>query len=223
MADKEIVSRDLEVLGGDLVFAGTRVPVKVLVEYLAAGDPLEDFLDGFPGVSREQALGYLQMSTDLAGLESDARQREDDLRHAQEAGQRLITIAEDNVARLLVGKKVEIYIREPENFESPDGPGFLKGTTTAYKPATIQSRQAFELEVTPFTGKDGVQVKKLTATSLYADGAGIMSPMAVEQPVYIRLDGTGVPSTGLIGKMRVIFEVETIVTEKGWRVRPDPT
>ncbi len=40
-----IVSRHPEVLNGDLVFAGTRVPVKNLVDYLAAGDPLEEFLD----------------------------------------------------------------------------------------------------------------------------------------------------------------------------------
>lgn len=57
-----IVSRDPEILNGDLVFAGTRVPVKNLVDYLAAGDSLEEFLEGFPGVSREQAVAYLEMS-----------------------------------------------------------------------------------------------------------------------------------------------------------------
>ncbi len=57
-----IVSRHPEVLNGDLVFAGTRVPVKNLVDYLAAGDTLDYFLDGFPGVSREQAVAYLEMS-----------------------------------------------------------------------------------------------------------------------------------------------------------------
>ncbi len=59
---KEIVSRNPRVLGGDLVFAGTRVPVKNLVDYLAAGDTLEEFLDDFPGVSREQALAYLHIT-----------------------------------------------------------------------------------------------------------------------------------------------------------------
>ena len=57
-----IVSRDPEVLNGDLVFAGTRVPAKNLVDYLGAGDTLEAFLNDFPGVSRDQAEGYLRMS-----------------------------------------------------------------------------------------------------------------------------------------------------------------
>lgn len=70
MADKEIVSRDPEVLGGDLVFARTRVPVKNLVDYLATVDSLDRFLEATPTVSREQTLGYLQMSSDLAELES---------------------------------------------------------------------------------------------------------------------------------------------------------
>ena len=219
MTDKEIVSRSPEVLNGHLVFAGTRVPVKNFVDYLAAGDSLEDFLDSFPGVSRDQALGYLQMSADLAELESNARQREDNLHRAGEAGQRIITVAEENLARLLVGRKVEISVREPEDFESSDGAGLLKGVTTAYETVTIQSREAFELTVPPFTGMDGAQVEKLRATSLYAETAQLVLPMAVGQPVYVRLHGSGVQDAGLVGRMQVIFEVETITTEKGWRVR----
>jgi uncharacterized protein (DUF433 family) len=60
--EKGIVSRNLEVLNGDLVFAGTRVPVRNLVDYLSAGDSLDYFLEGFPGVSREQAVAYLELS-----------------------------------------------------------------------------------------------------------------------------------------------------------------
>lgn len=59
---ERIVSKDPEVVSGELVFAGTRVPVQNLIDYLAAGDTLEDFLEGFSGVSREQAEGYLRMS-----------------------------------------------------------------------------------------------------------------------------------------------------------------
>ena len=63
----KIVSRDPEVVSGELVFTGTRVPVKNLIDYLAAGDTLDDFLEGFPGVSREQAEAYLQMSLEVTG------------------------------------------------------------------------------------------------------------------------------------------------------------
>lgn len=73
----KIVSRDAEVMNGALVFAGTRVPVEVLVEYLAAGDSVEDFLDAIPTVSREQAVSYLEMTpeavAEAAGLAGTAR------------------------------------------------------------------------------------------------------------------------------------------------------
>ena len=62
-----IVSRDPEVVSGELVFTGTRVPVQNLIDYLAAGDTLDDFLEGFPGVSREQAEAYLRVSMEATG------------------------------------------------------------------------------------------------------------------------------------------------------------
>lgn len=62
MKREDVVSRNPNVLNGALVFTGTRVPVEVLVQHLAAGDSLEDFLEGFPGVSREQAIAYLEMT-----------------------------------------------------------------------------------------------------------------------------------------------------------------
>ena len=49
-----IVARDSEVMGGTPVFAGTRVPVQTLLDYLEAGETIDDFLEGFPMVSREQ-------------------------------------------------------------------------------------------------------------------------------------------------------------------------
>lgn len=58
------VSRDPGVMGGAVVFAGTRVPVEIFVDYLVAGDTLETFLRDFPTVSREQAVGYLRMTPD---------------------------------------------------------------------------------------------------------------------------------------------------------------
>jgi uncharacterized protein (DUF433 family) len=47
---------------GALVFKGTRVPVEILIQHLAAGDSLDEFLEGFPGVSREQVVAYLEMT-----------------------------------------------------------------------------------------------------------------------------------------------------------------
>src|SRR6266545_1737684 len=62
---ESVVRSDPEVLGGTPVFAGTRVPVKNLMDYLAAGDSLERFLDHFPSVTREQAVAALEIATDL--------------------------------------------------------------------------------------------------------------------------------------------------------------
>lgn len=59
-----VVSRDPKVHSGDLVFAGTRVPVAHLIDYLKAGRTLEDFLEGFPSVERWQAEAYLDLSPD---------------------------------------------------------------------------------------------------------------------------------------------------------------
>ncbi len=71
-ATKKIVSRDPEVMGGELVFAGTRVEVKTLVDYIKAGHTLDDFLEGFPSVSREQAEAYLETTLDAAGKSPSA-------------------------------------------------------------------------------------------------------------------------------------------------------
>ncbi|HEY3161207.1 MAG TPA: DUF433 domain-containing protein [Vicinamibacterales bacterium] len=62
---ESVVRSDPDVLGGTPVFAGTRVPIKNLVDYLAAGDSLERFLDHFPSVTREQAVAALELANDL--------------------------------------------------------------------------------------------------------------------------------------------------------------
>jgi uncharacterized protein (DUF433 family) len=54
-----VVHSDPEILGGTPVFVGTRVPVQNLMDYLSAGDSLDDFLRSFPTVSREQAVAAL--------------------------------------------------------------------------------------------------------------------------------------------------------------------
>ncbi len=56
---------DPEILGGVPVFRGTRVPFQTLLDYLEAGDPLDEFLEDFPSVSREQAVAALDAARDL--------------------------------------------------------------------------------------------------------------------------------------------------------------
>ena len=62
MNKDQIISRDPEVMSGMLVFAGTRVPVEILIQHLTAGDSLDAFLDDFPTVAREQAVAFLNMT-----------------------------------------------------------------------------------------------------------------------------------------------------------------
>lgn len=62
MEREQIVSRDPDVVSGALVFAGTRVPVQILVDYLKAGETLDRFLEGFPTVSRAQAEAFLEIA-----------------------------------------------------------------------------------------------------------------------------------------------------------------
>ena len=58
----QIYHSDLEIMGGTPVFTGTRVPVDSLIIHLKAGDSLDQFLDGFPSVSREQAKAFLELA-----------------------------------------------------------------------------------------------------------------------------------------------------------------
>jgi uncharacterized protein (DUF433 family) len=74
---EQLIVRDREILDGTPVFAGTRVPVQKLFDYLEAGDPLDKFLDDFPSVRREQAvtlLGILKQAI-LAANTSDVSTR----------------------------------------------------------------------------------------------------------------------------------------------------
>ncbi len=55
-----LINKDPEILGGTPVFSGTRVPIRILIEYLEAGDRLDDFLESYPTVSRNQAIEVLK-------------------------------------------------------------------------------------------------------------------------------------------------------------------
>lgn len=61
-----MVSASPDVMSGAPVFPGTRVPVQTLLEYLQAGDSIDEFLAGFPSVSRSQVIAFLERATTLA-------------------------------------------------------------------------------------------------------------------------------------------------------------
>jgi uncharacterized protein (DUF433 family) len=56
-----VISSEPEIMGGAPVFRGTRVPVQTLLDYLEAGDSIDEFLRGFPSVTREQAVTFLKV------------------------------------------------------------------------------------------------------------------------------------------------------------------
>jgi uncharacterized protein (DUF433 family) len=60
MKRSSIVHSDPDILGGTPVFVGTRVPVQALIDYLEGGESIDDFLDGFPSVKREQVIAFLE-------------------------------------------------------------------------------------------------------------------------------------------------------------------
>lgn len=68
---QSIISRDQDVLGGTPVFSGTRVPVRILLEHLEAGARIDEFLDDYPSVAREQAVGLLDLVIEKLGTIDD--------------------------------------------------------------------------------------------------------------------------------------------------------
>jgi uncharacterized protein (DUF433 family) len=59
-----IISRSPDVMGGTAVFHGTRVPLQTLLDYLEAGESIDDFLEGFPTVTRELVIAFLEEAKD---------------------------------------------------------------------------------------------------------------------------------------------------------------
>jgi uncharacterized protein (DUF433 family) len=60
LKDTPMISVSPEIMGGTPVFTGTRVPVQTLMDYLKSGESIDDFLDGFPTVTREQVIALLE-------------------------------------------------------------------------------------------------------------------------------------------------------------------
>ena len=62
--ETSVISCSPDVMGGTPVFAGTRVPVQTLLDYLEGGESIDEFLAGFPSVSREQVVSFLEQAKD---------------------------------------------------------------------------------------------------------------------------------------------------------------
>jgi len=73
LAQNEIIQSDPEILAGEPVFAGTRVPLRNLFEYLEAGDSLEIFLDAFPDVTKDQAVAALELAREAVAAGASSR------------------------------------------------------------------------------------------------------------------------------------------------------
>ena len=65
MTKQVLIHTDPEILGGAPVFVGTRVPVQTLMDYLEEGSSLNEFLDHFPSVTREQAIAVLELAKNM--------------------------------------------------------------------------------------------------------------------------------------------------------------
>ena len=64
MKKKTVVVIDPDIMSGEPCFAGTRVPVRALLDYLEGGDTLDDFLEQYPTVSRQQAIAFLEQASE---------------------------------------------------------------------------------------------------------------------------------------------------------------
>jgi len=64
MTKKPIVVADPEIMSGEPCFAGTRVPVRALLDYIEGGDTIDEFLEQYPTVSRKQAIGFLEQASE---------------------------------------------------------------------------------------------------------------------------------------------------------------
>ena len=66
-----LIDRNPDILGGTPVFSGTRVPVRILMEHLEAGDRLDEFLEDYPTVSRSQAVALLERAKGMLVSDTD--------------------------------------------------------------------------------------------------------------------------------------------------------
>jgi hypothetical protein len=101
----------------------------------------------------------------------------------------LITLSEEQVGELLVGRRVEISVGETWGFESPDGENTLKGTIVAVRWGDGEAgEQEVVLAVTPFVAEKGRKIDRLRARARYEEEAGIVERLAKGEDAEVNLD-----------------------------------
>lgn len=126
----------------------------------------------------------------------------------------MITLSEEQVGRLLVGRRVRISVGEPWDFEGPEGPNAIRGHIAEVIPGRPDDRhsQQLKVDVTPFTVHGGHTVRWLTASGRYVDPTGIIEQLAAGEDADVNLayadqvDEAALPpgkSPFLIGGMRL--------------------
>lgn len=101
----------------------------------------------------------------------------------------MITLSEGQVGELLLGRKVELSIGEPWDFESEDGENVLKGIIVAVRGAETDHRdQEVVLETTLFTASTGHRIDRLVASARYEDQVGIMEHLARGEDAEVNFD-----------------------------------
>jgi hypothetical protein len=101
----------------------------------------------------------------------------------------LITLSEEQVGELLAGRRVEISVGEPWDFESPDGENALRGTIVAVRRGGGDpGEQEVVLAVTPFVAEKGRKIDRLRARARYEDEVGIVEHLAKGEDADVNLD-----------------------------------
>jgi uncharacterized protein (DUF433 family) len=90
--DQPVIARNPDVMGGTPVFLGTRVPIQTLLDYLEAGDTIDDFLEGFPSVTRAQAVALQMRGNPRASTPAPVSPQADSPRRHEELSLRAFVV-----------------------------------------------------------------------------------------------------------------------------------
>jgi uncharacterized protein (DUF433 family) len=111
MIEHPLIVRDPEIMHGTPVFAGTRVPIQTLLDYLEDGDPLEEFLDDFPSVTREQATELIRLAGQVLLDETPEPPAENQIVNLEELAKQMVEANGKPISAAII-EKLSIDERE---------------------------------------------------------------------------------------------------------------